>query len=174
MKYGDSSLLNIEEGEVSEISLDYSRAEMIEYIKNQFKINWNGLHGANHWARVLHHGKYIAKRRNADLLVVELFAFLHDSCRWDDGRDPSHGERGAEFVYGINGKFFKLNDVQLDNLCFAIRNHSGGELSIDPTIQTCWDSDRLDLGRVGITPSPKFISDVASEMIDYAYDLSIK
>ena len=174
MKYGDSSLLNIEEVEVSDIGLDYLRTEMIEYIKNQFKINWNGLHGANHWARVLHHGKYIAKRRNADLLVVELFAFLHDSCRWDDGRDLKHGERGAEFVYGINGKFFKLNDLQLDDLCFAIRHHSGGEISSNPTIQTCWDSDRLDLGRVGIIPSPKFISDVASEMIDYAYDLSIK
>jgi uncharacterized protein len=174
MKYGGNSLLNIEEVEVSEISLDYLRAEMIEYIRNQFRINWNGLHGANHWARVLHHGKYIGKRRNADLLVIELFAFLHDSCRWDDGRDPNHGERGAEFAYGMNGKFFKLNELQLDNLCFAIRHQSGGEISSNPTIQTCWDSDRLDLGRVGITPSPKFISDVASEMIDYAYDLSIK
>jgi uncharacterized protein len=25
----------------------------------------------------------------------------------------------------------------------------------DITIQTCWDSDRLDLGRVGITPHPR-------------------
>ncbi len=122
----------------------------------------------------LHHGKYIAQRRDADLLVVELFAFLHDSCRWNDGRDPQHGERGAEFVYGMNGQFFHLNDSQLDNLCFAIRHHSGGDVLTDPTVQTCWDSDRLDLGRVEIFPSPKFISDVASEMIDYALELSTR
>ena len=154
--------------------MEYNRNDLIQHVRSQFKIDWHGLHGANHWARVLHHGKYIAQRREEDLLVVELFAFLHDSCRWDDGRDPDHGERGAEFVYGINGKFFRLNDHQLDNLCFAIRYHSGGNISNNATIQTCWDSDRLDLGRVGITPSRKFISEVAAEMVDYALELSIK
>ena len=88
--------------------LEYNRNDLIEHVRSQFKIDWHGLHGANHWARVLHHGKYIAQRRDADLLVVELFAFLHDSCRWNDGRDPQHGERGAEFVYGINGDFFSV------------------------------------------------------------------
>jgi uncharacterized protein len=154
--------------------IEYSRNNLIEHVRNQFKIDWHGLHGANHWARVFHHGKYIAQRREADLLVVELFAFLHDSCRFDEGRDIKHGERGAEFAYGMNGNLFHLNGNQLDNLCFAIRHHSGGDISTDATIQTCWDSDRLDLGRVGIVPSPKFISEVASEMIDYAFDLSIK
>ncbi len=91
--------------------IEYNRNDLFEHIRNQFKIDWHGLHGANHWARVLHHGKYIAQRRDADLLVVELFAFLHDSCRWNDERDPQHGERGAEFVYGMNGKFFQLNDL---------------------------------------------------------------
>ena len=70
--------------------------------------------------------------------------------------------------------FFQLNDLQLDNLCFAIRHHSGGDVSTDPTIQTCWDSDRLDLGRVGIIPSSRFISEVATEMIDYALELNTK
>ena len=154
--------------------IEYSRNNLIEHVRNQFKIDWHGLHGANHWARVFHHGKYIAQRREADLLVVELFAFLHDSCRFDEGRDIKHGERGAEFAYGMNGNLFHLNNNQLDDLCFAIRHHSGGDISTNATIQTCWDSDRLDLGRVGIIPSPKFISEVASEMIDYAFDLSIK
>ena len=26
------------------------------------------------------------------------------------------------------------------------------------TIQTCWDADRLDLGRVGMMPDPRFLS----------------
>ena len=73
--------------------LEYSRNNLIEHVRSQFKIDWHGLHGANHWARVFHHGKYIAQRREADLLVVELFAFLHDSCRFDEGKDLKHGER---------------------------------------------------------------------------------
>lgn len=67
---------------------DYDRTGLIALIKSEFKLNWQGIHGANHWARVLHHGKNIGQLRGADLLVVELFSFLHDSCRWDDGRDP--------------------------------------------------------------------------------------
>lgn len=116
----------------------------------------------------------MALRGKADLLVVELFAFLYDSCHWDDGSDLKHGERGAEFAYSVNGQLFHLNSTQLDDLCFAIRHHSGGDVSTNATIQTCWDSDRLDLGRVGILPSAKYMSDIASEMIDYALDLSVK
>lgn len=151
----------------------YQRQELLQYIRDQFKIDWHGIHGANHWARVLHHGQYIAKVREGDQLVVELFAFLHDSCRWDDYRDPLHGERGAEFAYGVNGQFFHLDSKQLDSLCFAIKHHSGGDVSTNATIQSCWDADRLDLGRVGIVPSPKFLSKEASQLIDEAYDWSI-
>jgi uncharacterized protein len=68
----------------------------------------------------LHHGKKIGQLRDADLIVVELFGFLHDSCRYDDGRDPKHGERAAEFAHGIHGDFFTLLPKQLDQLCFAI------------------------------------------------------
>ena len=153
--------------------MTYQRPELLKHIRDQFKIDWHGIHGANHWARVLHHGQKIAKAREGDLLVVELFAFLHDSCRLDDYRDPLHGERGAEFAYGVNGQFFHLDRKQLDSLCFAIRHHSGGDVSMDPTIQSCWDADRLDLGRVGIIPSPRFLSNEAAQLIDEAFDWSI-
>ena len=105
---------------------------------------------------------------------MELFAFLHDSCRFNDYKDPLHGERGAEFAHGINGQYFHLKAQQLDLLCFAIRHHSGGEVSTNPTIQSCWDADRLDLGRVGIIPSPKFLSVEATKLIDEAFNWSTK
>ena len=152
----------------------YDRAGLIALIKSEFKLDWGGIHGANHWARVLHHGKTIGELRQADLLVVELFGFLHDSCRLNDGRDPQHGQRAADFAHGIHGDFYQLNPKQLDLLCFAMQHHSGGEVSTNLTIQTCWDSDRLDLGRVGIIPSPKFISAEGAQFIDYAFDLSLK
>ena len=32
-----------------------------------------------------------------------------------------------------------------------------GRLTHDITIQTCWDADRLDLGRIGIRPNPTYL-----------------
>ena len=34
----------------------YDKQGMLTAIREQFKIDWHGIHGANHWARVLHHG----------------------------------------------------------------------------------------------------------------------
>ncbi len=150
----------------------YDRAGLIDLIKSEFKIDWHGIHGANHWARVLNHGKNIGEIRKADLLVVELFGFLHDSCRLNDGRDPMHGQRAAEFAYGIHGDYYQLKPKQLNELCYALRHHSGGEVSTNKTIQTCWDAGRLDLGRVGIFPSPQYLSQEAHIFIDLAYDWS--
>jgi len=39
-----------------------------------------------------------------------------------------------------------LNKGELDP------RYTDGLIDADVTIQTCWDADRLDLGRVGITP----------------------
>ena len=152
--------------------MDFDRSGLIALIKSEFKLDWQGIHGANHWARVLHHGKNIGQIRKADLLVVELFGFLHDSCRLNDGRDPKHGARAAEFAHGIHGDFFRLKPGRLDELCHALEHHSGGEVSSNATIQTCWDADRLDLGRVGIIPAPQFLSQEANIFIDLAYDWS--
>jgi len=43
-------------------------------------------------------------------------------------------------------------------LDYAIRHHVDGDVSDDPTIGTCWDADRLDLGRVGIVPDERYMS----------------
>lgn len=152
---------------------EYDRTGLIALIRSEFKLDWQGIHGANHWARVLHHGKNIGQLRKADLLVIELFGFLHDSCRLNDGRDPLHGQRAAEFAHGIHGDFYDLEPKQLDRLCYALKHHSGGDVSLDATIQTCWDADRLDLGRVGIYPSPEFLSPEAAIFIDLAHDWSL-
>jgi uncharacterized protein len=33
----------------------------------------------------------------------------------------------------------------------------------DVTVQTCWDADRLDLGRIGIKPEPRFLCTAAAQ-----------
>lgn len=71
------------------------RAALLEAVRSQFRLDWVGPHGAAHWARVWANGRRLAAATGADLGVVELFAWLHDSCRHDDHRDPHHGPRAA-------------------------------------------------------------------------------
>lgn len=118
-------------------------------------------------------GGHPPRALGADVLVVELFAFLHDSQREDEWSDPKHGDRGAEYARALQGRFYDLSAKALSQLTHAIRHHSGGDVSTDSTIQTCWDADRLDLGRVGITPAAEFLSSEGASRIEVAYRWSI-
>lgn len=151
---------------------EFDRTGLLKYVLEQFKISRDGDHGPSHWARVRFHGLKVGALRGADLLVVELFAFLHDSQRLNEYSDPLHGVRAADFAASLNGQFFDLTAEQLDKLCHATRHHSGGAVHTCETIQSCWDGDRLDLGRVGITPHKDYLSDEAGRMIAKAYGMS--
>jgi uncharacterized protein len=45
-----------------------------------------------------------------------------------------------------------------DALVYACTWHTDGEFADNPTIGTCWDADRLDLGRVSMIPSSEYMS----------------
>jgi uncharacterized protein len=96
--------------------------------------------------------------------VVELFSLLHDSQRWNEYEDKKHGERAADYAASMNHRFFELTGSELDILMQAIRSHSDGGIETCPTIQTCCDADRLDLGRVGIKPNAKYLSATAEKL----------
>jgi uncharacterized protein len=122
---------------------------------SRFKLDHRGIHGVAHWARVRANGLKIAQLTGANVHVVESFAVIHDSCRIDDGHDPEHGLRAAQFAESLHQlHVLHLDRAELDLLTTACRWHSHGAVLDDPTINTCWDADRLDLGRVGITPDP--------------------
>jgi uncharacterized protein len=109
--------------------------------------------------------------------VVELFAFLHDSCRQNDGHDPEHGARAADFARSLHGLAFTLTDNELVVLLVACQGHTHGRNSDNVTVQTCWDADRLDLGRVGIRPlAERLCTETARnpETIEWAYRRSIQ
>ena len=55
----------------------------------------------------------------------------------------------------IAGDLIDVTQAELDLLMEACRDHSDGHLVADVTVMTCWDADRLDLGRVGIRPDPR-------------------
>jgi uncharacterized protein len=109
--------------------------------------------------------------------VVELFAFLHDSKRISERVDPEHGLRAAEFARSLQGSLIYLDETGLELLTSACELHSDGLKRANITIQTCWDADRLDLGRVGIKPDRDYLCTKAakdSAMIQWAFARSLK
>ena len=139
---------------------------LIEAIRAKYRLNWHGIHGVRHWARVRKVGLQLAEMTNARPDVVELFAFLHDSCRHGDGRDPDHGRRAVEFARQLRGVCFSLDDRGFALLCEAMEFHSKGLMDADVTVQACWDADRLDLIRLDIQPeAERLCTDAARHML---------
>jgi len=149
--------------------------ELIQAIREQYRLPWNGFHGVVHWARVRENGLRLAQHTGINPDVVELFAMFHDACRWNEDHDPSHGSRGADLALKFHGQFFELPDGDFTALRVACRFHTDGLVEGDIVVQTCWDADRLDLGRVGIKPSPRYLcTEVAKgrEFLEWAYERS--
>lgn len=137
---------------------------LIKAIRARYALDWHGIHGVSHWARVRVNGLKLAALTGANLDVVELFAFLHDSCREDDGYDREHGWRAARFAKSLFGTHIRLPDREFDLLLQACGGHTISQTHHSITVQTCWDADRLDLLRVGIHPSPrKLCTDAARD-----------
>lgn len=120
---------------------------------------WNSpKHGHKHWLRVVENGCRIAEHTpQVDRTVVELFGLLHDSQRWNEGDDPEHGKRAAEYAESIR-ELLNITDQQFQLLAHALTNHTAERFNADPTIGACYDADRLDLGRVRIKPNPKYLN----------------
>jgi uncharacterized protein len=128
------------------------------------------MHGVLHWARVLENGLRLADEVGADVEVVTLFALFHDARRFSEHRDPGHGLRGAELAANLRGSLVHLDDHRFQLLHDACRLHTDGLIEGDPTMQVCWDADRLDLGRVGIRPDPhRLCTDAARGMLQWAH-----
>lgn len=127
---------------------------VIHRILEDYVLPLSGDHGIAHWARVLENGLMLSRETGANVKVVSLFSVLHDSRRINAVTDPEHGPRAAEFAAELRGNVFDLDDHEFRLLYRACEGHTRERNHPDVTVQTCWDSDRLDLGRVGITPHP--------------------
>jgi uncharacterized protein len=144
---------------------------VLNRVLEDYALPLNGNHGVAHWARVLENGLRLADETGTNVEVVQLFAVLHDSQRRNEGHDPQHGPRAADFAALVRGVVFDLDDHDFGLLHKACHGHTHERTHPDVTIQTCWDSDRLDLGRVGITPHPsRLCTEVAKrpEVIKWA------
>ena len=130
--------------------------DYIDFLAKNFRLSHNGHHGLEHWLRVLINGRLLAKENGADIQVVEHFALVHDISRINENYDAHHGEQAAKFVNSFS-KWLNLDEHQLYLLTEACKYHSAGRIIPNETIQTCWDADRLDLGRVGIKPKVAYL-----------------
>lgn len=123
------------------------------------------IHGHDHWMRVVQRGLDIASHTaGVDATVVELFGMLHDTHRQNDGNDPHHGPRAAKYLDSIVGELY-ISKTQYKNLRHALEHHTDEIHNNDPTIGACYDADRLDLGRVGITPDPDYLNTTYAKSI---------
>lgn len=150
--------------------------DLVRAIKDQFQINWQGIHGFSHLARVWENGIHLTESTGANKKVVQLFALFHDSRRLNENCDPEHGPRGALLAESWRGKYYDLNDEEFDLLFTACSLHTKARTHVDRTIQTCFDADRLDLGRIGKTPDPKLLCTEAArdnKTIEWATQRSI-
>ena len=117
------------------------------------------IHGPAHWRRVRQNGLILATRTAADVAVVRLFSVFHDARRLNDMRDPDHGARGGKYAGELRTQgLFSVSDTAFALLVEACNGHTDGFHHDDPAVGTCWDADRLDLGRCGITPDAHFMS----------------
>lgn len=130
----------------------------VEILRNFSAERWpkrlGKIHGVNHWDRVAKFGKLL-QQEGADMDVIMAFAYLHDSQREDNGEDYEHGPKAAKFIDTIRASLLSsLNDEQIEKLKRACELHTIADRTGDITIDICFDADRMDLLRVGITPLP--------------------
>lgn len=133
---------------------------VVARVLEHFALPLSSIHGPVHWARVLENGMRLAPLTGADPLVVSLFSIFHDSCRLNDHADIFHGPRAAVLIRSMN---LGLTDTQRDLLMRACAGHTNTFHSSNGTVATCWDADRLDIGRVGPVVNPIFLSTEAAK-----------
>lgn len=147
--------------------------EILKALEIESSIFRSPIHGLLHWKTVERNGLYLSQFTGADIKVVSLFAYFHDCMRENEWIDPAHGARGAMFAKK-NRALLGLTDSQFELLFKACKGHTHGRKKPCKTISTCWDADRLDIGRVGTIPDSNYLfSSEAKRIADESDQLSL-
>jgi len=146
----------------------FINSKLLDHVMSNYALDLNGIHGKAHWSRVRYNGVILHNAMNqqgyfSDRGVIELFAFIHDSHRELDHGDEEHGIRAAEFCKQQNGNLFNLSEARLQLLYDACFGHTTGLHHSNLTVQICWDSDRLDIGRCKEFVDPYFLGTPAAK-----------
>ena len=149
--------------------------ELLEEIKKHYRLDWYGTHGIIHWSRVYENGVRLSEQEGVNLKIVQLFSLFHDSQRRRENRDENHGNRGAQLALRLRD-YCQIDDEEFAILVHACAFHTTARNHEDVTIQVCFDADRLDLGRVGTKPDPRYLCTPLAkekEIIEWGYRKSL-
>lgn len=131
---------------------EFDLQSIIDYVGKDWHLG--PIHGIEHWKRVERNGLLLATD-DVNIKVVRLFAYLHDHKRLSDGWDLEHGRRAAENLDNIRQILLsELTDDEFVMLKRACMEHTIIHRTGIPTIDACFDADRMDLPRVGYMPDP--------------------
>ncbi len=148
------------------------KTKLLEKLEKESLFYNSSIHGIKHWKVVETNGHYLASFTSADIEVISYFAYIHDCMRKNEYEDIKHGLRGARFAEK-HRSIIDLNEAQFKQLTDACKGHTDGKMSDCVTIQTCWDADRLDIGRVGIIVSSEFLFSSEAKRIANSKDFSV-
>lgn len=146
--------------------------EVLALLKEHSPFFNSFVHGIIHWQTVEKNGHYLANFNNADKKVISYFAYFHDCMRENEYEDLKHGLRGANFAEK-HRQIIDLTNIQFKQLTDACKGHTYGRRPECVTTNTCWDADRLDLGRVGIEPNAEFLHSTEAKRIADFKDYSV-
>jgi hypothetical protein len=137
---------------MSAYDLDPFRPQPAWYRHNPY-----GIHGLAHAARVLVWAEQVGQALSSagqpvDMTVVRWAAAVHDVGRLDDGRDPLHGQRSAEWVRERRELLVPaLTDGQLLQLAYVCTWHVPPDHfapHFSPELTCLKDADGLDRVRI--------------------------
>ena len=146
-------------------SKDIHIEKLREYAIKHSKLGDYSVHGISHWDRVARNADALMTS-DIDALVVKAFAYIHDVERINESDDWQHGSRAALLVDEIrSSELVFLNNQEIEQLKEACRLHTLRHRTDDSTVNACFDADRLDLGRVGITPNPDKMATIQGRIL---------
>jgi uncharacterized protein len=141
-------------------AIDYARERgvPVEQFEDDYVFYF---HGMDHFLDVARSaGEIAAVTPGANFVGAVLAAAYHDLGRYHDNPDPEHGRRSAKIVkrYDLLVPWRSL--INEKEVLDAIKYHTDGKVTTNPTMGSLWDADRLELHRVGILPDPRLMSTV--------------
>lgn len=150
-----------------------------DWFDRQAERAYAGTHGIGHITRVLVWSAQIAERFKAPLRREELFwaAGLHDIKRWDDGIDPDHGARAAEWVRnqfsGVRPDIAVTLDLEL--VAALCRDHQRSDHLIEhwtDELRVLKDADGLERVRIhDLDPRRLRLQAISPPLEPLAWDL---
>ena len=148
--------------------------DLLLKIKEQFQIDWWGLHGIQHFQNVFINCRLLSQKSGLSSQICDYFSIFHDACRENEGIDKDHGKRGAALAEKLR-HHIQLNETEFDILLNACSNHTSLRSSDCILSALCADADRCDIGRVGSYPDHKqLLSPIAKDknIIEQCYQRS--